>query len=301
MDREILSTSKSRPTIEGAGVHLKRAFGFGDTSISDPFLLLDDFRARNQRDYREGFPWHPHRGIETITYMLRGRVEHQDSMGNKGVIGPGDVQWMTAGRGIIHQEMPEPGEVIAGPTVVNAKREFGTFGDAGAEAIEGFQLWTNLPASKKLIKPRYQEVSAATIPEHVLEDGSRVRVISGTFGPVRGPVEDIVTDPDYLDLTLAPGADFYHSVHAGVTAFAYVIGGRGAFGSSPDEVGDGTLVFFTDGDRIRFRSAKDEPFRFLFCSGLRIDEPVAWHGPIVMNTQEELETAFAQLRSDTFL
>ncbi|NNM67889.1 MAG: pirin family protein [Spirochaetales bacterium] len=279
MDREIRSWRKSKPVMEGAGVHLKRAFGFGDPQEADPFLLLDDFRGKKPSDYQKGFPWHPHRGIETITYILKGKVEHQDSMGNKGVIGAGDVQWMTAGRGIIHQEMP-----------------------AGAEdgELEGFQLWANLPAKNKLMKPRYQEVASSAIPVKVLEDGSSIRVICGRWDTVGGPVEDIMTDPDYLDVTLAPGADLWHKIPGGKNAFAYVIDGQGRFGESA-VLGNETLAFFTDGDRLRLRAEKNHPFRFLLCTGLGLGEPVAWHGPIVMNTRDELVNAFQELEKGTFL
>lgn len=279
MERQPRTISRSQPTLEGAGVRLHRAFGFGDTAESDPFLLLDDLRGKKPSDFIRGFPWHPHRGIETITYMLEGRVEHQDSLGNKGVVSAGAVQWMTAGKGIIHQEMP--------------------VGD-GEGKMGGFQLWANLPAKDKLMKPRYRDVEDSAIPERVLADGSRARVIAGSFEGTRGPVEGIVTEPEYFDLLLAPGADIVHRVQPGKTAFAYVFGGSGRFGEGP-LVGDGNLVFFTDGDSIRFRSAADSRFRFLFCSGMGLGEPVAWHGPIVMNSREELETAFRQLEEGTFL
>lgn len=265
--------------MEGAGVHLKRAFGFGDPRESDPFLLLDDFRSARPVDYQAGFPWHPHRGIETITYVLNGKIEHQDSMGNRGIIGAGDVQWMTAGRGIIHQEMP-----------------------AGSEStlMEGFQLWANLPAANKLMKPRYQEIKAAEIPDHTLADGSRIHVICGSFESTRGPVDDIMTEPDYLDITLAPGADYVHRIPAGKTAFAYVIAGRGRFGDGA-ELDNESLAFFSDGTSLRLRASPLEPFRFLLCTGLGLGEPVAWQGPIVMNTQAELQEAFRALNQGTFL
>ena len=279
MEREPLTIRKSRPTLEGAGVRLKRAFGFGDTAESDPFLLLDDFRGERREDYVKGFPWHPHRGIETITYMLEGKVEHEDSLGNKGIIGPGDVQWMTAGRGIIHQEMPA--------------------GD-GRGRMGGFQLWANLPAKDKMMRPRYRDLKSSEIPEAGLEDGSRVRVIAGSFGKTRGPVEGIATDPDYLDFNLAPGADFVQPIAPGKKAFAYVFGGRGRFGSGP-EVGDGSLVFLSDGEGVRLRAGAEGSFRFLLCSGMGLGEPVAWQGLIVMNTDDELERAFAELRAGTFL
>lgn len=279
MERAVRAIRKSTPTLEGAGVRLHRAFGFGDTDESDPFLLLDDLRGERRADFIRGFPWHPHRGIETITYMLEGRVEHEDSLGNRGIIEPGAVQWMTAGRGIIHQEMPV---------------------DDGNGRMGGFQLWANLPAKEKMMKPRYRDIGAATIPERVLGDGSRALVIAGDFEGTRGPVEGIVTDPEYFDLLLAPGADFVRRVAPGKTAFAYVFGGRGRFGDCP-YLDDGSLVFFTDGDSLRFRAAPDESFRFLFCTGMGLGEPVAWQGPIVMNTREELGLAFRQLQDGSFL
>ncbi len=279
MDRQPVSITKSRPVMEGAGVRLRRAFGFGDTSKSDPFLLLDDFRSTRKEDYFRGFPWHPHRGIETITYVLKGRVAHGDSMGNSGVIGEGDVQWMTAGRGIIHQEMPE--------------------GD-DSQLMEGFQLWANLPSARKMDRPRYQEVGNAEIPVRVLEDGSSVRVICGRFERTIGPVDNIATEPDYLDVTLAPGADITHKVPPGKTAFAYVIDGFGRFGDG-DPVDNQTLVFFSDGSGIRMRAEKGTLFRFLLCTGMGIGEPVAWQGPIVMNTRDELLQAFRELQEGTFL
>jgi hypothetical protein len=279
MDREPRTISKSKPVMEGAGVHLKRAFGFGDPSESDPFLLLDDFRSTRREDYFKGFPWHPHRGIETITYVLKGSVAHQDNIGNSGIIGPGDVQWMTAGRGIIHQEMPR-GEQD--------------------EIMEGFQLWANLPSARKMMRPRYQEVQTAEIPERVLADGSVVRVICGRFDRTSGPVDGIETQPDYFDVTLAPGADLYHPILPGKNAFAYVIGGRGRFGEG-QVVSNEHLVFFADGDRLRMRADAEEPFRFLLCTGMGLGEPVAWRGPIVMNTQDELFQAFRELQEGTFL
>ncbi len=279
MERQPLSIRKSQASIDGAGVRLRRAFGFGDSAESDPFLLLDDLRNDRSKDFIRGFPWHPHRGIETITYMLDGRVEHQDSMGNRGVIGAGSVQWMTAGRGIIHQEMPV---------------------DDGSGKMGGFQLWTNLPAKDKMMKPRYQDIESAAIPERLLADGSKVRVIAGDFEGTQGPVEGIVTEPEYFDLHLAPGADLVHRVEPGKRAFAYVFGGSGRFGEGPI-VDNGTIVFFTDGDSIRLRAATDSDFRLLFCSGMGLGEPVAWRGPIVMNTSEELDLAFKQLERGDFI
>lgn len=280
MERQPIAIVKSRPVLEGAGVRLRRAFGFGDPSAHDPFLLLDDFRASRREDFIRGFPWHPHRGIETITYMLRGRVEHADSLGNRGVIGAGDVQWMTAGSGIIHQEMPL---------------------DEGDGRMEGFQLWTNLPAARKLMRPRYQEVAAPHIPEATLADGSRVRVVAGRWGQVQGPVEDIETQPDFFDLELAPGADLRHPIPLRKNAFAYVFGGRGRLGEG-QVVEDGTLVDLGDGEEVRLRSVDpDQPFRLLLCTGMRLGEPVAWQGPIVMNTRDQLLEAFREMEEGTFL
>ncbi|MEI6388357.1 MAG: pirin family protein [Spirochaetota bacterium] len=279
MDREPALIRKSQPTMEGAGVRLRRAFGHGDSERVDPFLMLDDFRGDRPADYQRGFPWHPHRGIETITYMLAGQVEHQDSLGNKGVIGTGAVQWMTAGRGIIHQEMP--------------------VGSEGGR-MGGFQLWANLPARDKMMGPRYQDIAASAIPERVQADGSRVRVIAGAFEGITGPVEGIVTNPDYLDLELAPGADLRHRVEPGKSVFVYVFGGEGRIGEGP-VVGDSSIVFLGQGDSVRLRATGSLPFRLLLCAGMGLGEPVAWHGPIVMNSQAELDLAFRQLDEGTFL
>jgi hypothetical protein len=295
--RHIRKVVESRATVEGAGVHLRRAIGFGDPQLYDPFLLLDDFRSDAPDQYLKGFPWHPHRGIETITYVLRGDVEHGDSLGNRGVISSGDVQWMTAGSGIIHQEMPK--------------------GDAQG-AMHGFQLWANLPAANKMMDPRYREVASGRIHEATAPDGTRIKVIAGTAGGVTGPVRDVVTDPEYLDVTVPPGAAFTHPTPRGHTVFAYVIGGKGVFcrqenpysyeaervGYSGTErsarIGDGHLVLFGDGDAVTVAAAED-PVRFLLISGRPIREPVAWYGPIVMNTQEELRIAFEELRRGTFI
>jgi len=296
-NRHIQQVISSRATIEGAGVHLRRAIGFGPAERYDPFLLLDDFRSDHPEEYVKGFPWHPHRGIETITYVLRGDVEHQDSLGNRGVIGPGDVQWMTAGSGIIHQEMPK--------------------GDARG-AMHGFQLWANLPAADKMMDPRYRGLTSAEIPEVQQPNGVKVKVIAGTVGGVTGPVRDVVTAPEYLDVTVPAGATFSHPAARGHTAFAYVIGGRGVFCRESDPfsyeaegagyfdmerdplLGDGHLVLFGDGDVVTV-GAQQESVRFLLVSGKPIGEPVAWYGPIVMNTQEELRAAFAELDNGTFL
>jgi hypothetical protein len=268
------------PAVEGAGVHLKRVFGFHQTGLFDPFLLLDDFRADDPSRYLAGFPWHPHRGIETITYMLEGTVAHGDSLGNRGVIGPGDTQWMTAGSGIVHQEMPR--------------------GDQGGR-MGGFQLWANLPRTHKMMPPRYRDIRREQVPVVTLRDGVTVRVICGEVGGERGPVGDVVISPEYLDVTVPPGGEFGHDTGRGHTVMAYVIGGAGRFpGAGDAPVGDGSLCLFGDGDRCRI-GAGDEGVRFLLISGRPINEPVAWYGPIVMNTQEELETAFREYREGTFL
>ena len=279
--RKSLRTTRSQPVIEGAGVHLKRAFGHSEAPVFDPFLLLDDFRSSRPDHYLKGFPWHPHRGMETITYMLDGSVAHGDSMGNTGTIGPGDVQWMTAGSGIVHQEMPR--------------------GDATGK-MGGFQLWANLPASHKMMAPRYQEIPSRQIPEVLFDGGVRVRVVCGRVGDVNGPVTDIVIDPQYLDVSMPPHTRFSHSVSPGYTVFAYVVAGRGGFAETIDSpaLENGTLVAFEDGDRVAAASAEDG-FRFLLISGKPIEEPVAWQGPIVMNTQAELETAFREYRDGSFI
>jgi quercetin 2,3-dioxygenase len=295
--RPVKRIAKSMPTLEGAGVHLRRAFGFGNTSDFDPFLLLDDFRSDDPAHYRAGFPWHPHRGIETVTYVLAGNVEHGDSLGNRGVIAPGDVQWMTAGRGIIHQEMPQ--------------------GDALGR-MHGFQLWANLPASRKLTPPRYQEIKAADIPAVTEDDGTRALVICGNFWGRRGPVEGIAADPVYLDVSVPPGVRRSLPVETSRSAFAYVFAGSGSFAdaSAPLAVmtenaadpqaaatldaDNRSLVVFDRGDEVTV-TAGPEGIRFLLVSGKPLQEPVAWRGPIVMNTQEELRQAFADLQSGTFL
>jgi quercetin 2,3-dioxygenase len=275
---------KSAPTLEGAGVHLKRAFGNSQlTTLLDPFLLLDEFHSTNPDDYRAGFPWHPHRGIETITYILYGQVEHGDSMGNKGVISSGDVQWMTAGSGIIHQEMPlgqEDGHMW------------------------GFQLWANLPASHKMMHPRYQDIKSQQIPVVQMDNGVSVRVICGKVNEVQGPVQDIITDPEYLDVTLPAQATFTHPVHAGYTVFAYVIDGKGIFDADKgtgQSVGAENLVIYGDGESVEVLAGAETGVRFLLISGKPIKEPVAWYGPIVMNTQEELVVAFKEYQQGTFL
>jgi hypothetical protein len=295
--RKIRKVWKSKPTIEGAGVHLKRAFGFSQVPMFDPFLLFDDFRADNPAQYLKGFPWHPHRGIETITYVLRGQVEHGDSMGNRGTIAAGDIQWMTAGSGVIHQEMPQ--------------------GDADGRMF-GFQLWANLPQSRKMMDPRYQEVKSQQIPEVVLANGTAIKIICGRVGDQQGPVQEIVIDPEYLDITVPANAVYHHPTKRGYTVFAYVIAGEGYFCQEKKPfshevegvnyfdmdwqpfVGNETIVLFEDGDEIEV-SAEGEAVRFLLISGQPIKEPVAWYGPIVMNTEEELEVAFAEYRDGTFI
>lgn len=278
--RRIRKVLKSQPTIEGAGVHLKRAFGYQQVRELDPFLLLDDFHSNNPDEYIKGFPWHPHRGIETITYMLYGKVEHGDSMGNKGTISSGDIQWMTAGSGIIHQEMPKGQE---------------------DGLMWGFQLWANLPASHKMMAPRYQDIKSNQIPEIALDGGVNVKVICGEMNGLKGPVQDIVIDPEYLDITVPSGSRFTHAVKKGHKAFAYVIGGEGYYDEDRDEMlGPESLVIFDDGDEVAI-STQDRPVRALFVAGKPIGEPVAWHGPIVMNTQEELRIAFEEYENGTFI
>jgi hypothetical protein len=277
--RGIRKVWRSRPTIEGAGVHLKRAFGNQETPRLDPFLLLDDFRSDDPSKYLPGFPWHPHRGIETITYVLQGDVEHGDSMGNRGDITPGDVQWMTAGSGIIHQEMPK--------------------GDAQGR-MGGFQLWANLPASHKMMDPRYREVKRSEIPEVSVEGGAKVKIVCGRVNGVQGPVRDIVTDPGYLDVAVPKGARFTHPVKRGHTVFAYVVEGSAFFDTVRDPYARETLVHYGEGDAVSI-AAEKEAVRFLLMSGKPIGEPVAWYGPIVMNTSEEIRIAFDEYRNGTFI
>ena len=296
--RPVKRIVQSKPTIEGAGVKLRRAFGFGETSEYDPFLLLDDFRNDRPEDYRAGFPWHPHRGIETITYVLSGTVEHADSLGNSGKLGAGDLQWMTAGRGILHQEMPQ--------------------GDPQGR-MHGFQLWANLPASLKMTAPRYQDVPAAEIPAITDDDGTRVRVVSGEFWGKRGPVEGVAADPQYLDVWVPPNRRKILPVETSRHAFAYVFEGSGVFSAASqpfgvltektvdaqeirlrETTGNRSLVLFDQGDEVTVQ-AGDEGIRFLLVTGKPIQEPVAWYGPIVMNTQAELQQAVAELREGTFI
>src|SRR6516162_1331257 len=296
--RPVKRLISATPHTEGAGVKLRRAFGFGNTSEFDPFLLFDDFRNDRPADYLAGFPWHPHRGIETITYVLAGNVEHGDSLGNRGSLSAGDVQWMTAGSGIMHQEMPQ--------------------GDAHGR-MHGFQLWANLPANLKMTAPRYQDIKGAAIPEITDDDGTRVRVVCGEFWGRRGPVEGVAADPRYLDVFVPPGKRKALPVETGRHAFAYVFEGSGTFSSASapfgvltEKEGDGgetlvrertgnrSLVLFDSGDDITVQ-AGEEGIRFLLVSGKPIEEPVAWYGPIVMNTKAELQQAFAELRSGSFI
>lgn len=268
----------AQETMEGAGVRLHRAFGYHQIPRFDPFLMLDDFRGDNPDDYIRGFPWHPHRGIETVTYMLEGKVEHGDSMGNSGVIGAGAVQWMTAGSGIIHQEMPKP-----------VKGKMG-----------GFQLWVNLPRSEKLIHPRYQEITVEEIPIVSPEQGVSIKVIAGSYGGIKGPVKDIIVDPDYLDISLEEGRSFLHQVPQGYTVFCYMFAGFGTCGPDKQVLKNRDLILFGDGDHVQFRAANG-PCRLLLLSGKPIKEPIAWGGPIVMNTQEELQQAFREYEEGTFI
>ncbi|MFZ1663398.1 MAG: pirin family protein [Paracoccaceae bacterium] len=296
--RPVLETRRAQPTMEGAGVHLHRAFGFHDPSELDPFLLFDDFRNESPADYLRGFPWHPHRGIETITYVLAGTVEHGDSLGNRGKLGAGDVQWMTAGSGIMHQEMP--------------------LGNARGQ-MHGFQLWANLPGHLKMTAPRYQDVKSGEIPEIIDDDGTVVRVIVGSFWGKKGPVDGIAADPQYLDISVPAGKKKTFKVDTYRRAFAYVFEGAGRFtdASRPEGVllekevrgeevnirdmsGNRTLIRFGTGDEVTVQAGA-EGIRFLLISGAPIEEPVAWHGPIVMNTPDEIRQAMADLRNGTFI
>jgi quercetin 2,3-dioxygenase len=297
--RPIRRMSHSIPTREGAGVRLRRAFPFGDTAECDPFLLLDDFRSDNPADYRAGFPWHPHRGIETITYVLAGAVEHQDSLGNRGRLGAGDIQWMTAGSGILHQEMPQ--------------------GDPQGR-MHGFQLWANLPSSLKMTRPRYQDVSSREVPDVVEDEGTTIRVLCGQFGGKTGPAEGIAAEPRYLDVAVPAGRRKRLAVEVEQFAFAYVFEGSGSFrdasaprsvpteqieGVTPaaggaDEAPNRTLVVFDRGDEVVVQ-AGEQGIRFLLVSGRPLREPIAWYGPIVMNTDEELLQAQRDLQNGTFI
>ncbi|MFX1427050.1 MAG: pirin family protein [Promethearchaeota archaeon] len=279
--RKIRVTLKSRPTFEGAGVRLKRAFGYADPSL-DPFLLLDDFHSDDPNDYIKGFPWHPHRGIETITYMIHGNIEHKDSLGNGGIIHAGDVQWMTAGSGIIHQEMPKK--------------------DSNDTLLWGFQLWANLPASHKMMNPRYRDLKNDEIPEVFLNnDNVRVKIICGEINGVKGPVQDIITEPEYLDVTINPNTEFLHHIADSHNVFAYTIEGEGFFDELKAElIRKETLVIYREGDAVKI-STQNEKIRFLLISGKPLEQPVAWRGPIVMNTEEELSLAFNEYQNGTFI
>ena len=295
--RKIRKVLKAKPTIEGAGVHLKRVFGFSEVPLFDPFLLLDDFRSDNPDHYVKGFPWHPHRGIETITYVLTGDVEHGDSLGNKGIISSGDVQWMTAGSGIIHQEMPK--------------------GDGNGK-MYGFQLWANLPSREKMMDPRYRDIANEQIPEVKLPNDTIIKIISGEVSGTKGPVQDIVIDPEYIDVTVPANSEFRHPTKQGHTVFAYIIDGQGYFCREKNPftyeveginyfdiqrdpfVGNGTIVLFDDGDEIMVFT-ETHKVRFLLISGKPIGESVAWYGPIVMNTHDELRIAFEEYEQGTFI
>lgn len=296
--RRIAKVFKSQATTEGAGVHLKRAFGYSQVPQFDPFLMLDDFHTSNPEEYLAGFPWHPHRGIETITYVLEGLVVHGDSMGNAGVIGAGDVQWMTAGSGIVHQEMPK---------------------ESPTGTMWGFQFWANLPASQKMMPPRYREVKATDIPEVILENGVKVKVVAGEVAGVLGPVRDIVIEPAMLDITVPPGTAFSHISQANHTLFIYVLEGASYFDDSQDAyayevvdqgwsdskrrslLGHETAILFErSGETIQVTTT-EQSVRFLLLSGKPLNEPVAWYGPIVMNTEEELRVAFEEYNNGTFI
>jgi len=296
--RPTLEARRATPTMEGAGVRLHRAFGFQDPTELDPFLLFDDFRGDRPDDYMRGFPWHPHRGIETITYVLAGTVDHGDSLGNEGTLGAGDVQWMTAGSGILHQEMPK-GNIVG--------------------QMHGFQLWANLPSSLKMTAPRYQDVKSADIPVIIDDDGTKVKVVVGEFWGKRGPVDGIAADPQYLDISVPPGVTKTIKIYTYRRAFAYVFSGAGQFvdASKPQGVllekevmgeevnirdmsGNRTLIRFGTGDEIKVQ-AGPEGIRFLLISGAPLEEPVAWHGPIVMNTKDEIQQAIRDLRNGTFI
>jgi redox-sensitive bicupin YhaK (pirin superfamily) len=275
--RKVRMILKSKPVIEGAGVHLQRVFGFSEVPKFDPFLMLDDFRSDNPEHFRKGFPWHPHRGIETITYVLKGDVEHGDSMGNKGIISSGDVQWMTAGSGIIHQEMPK--------------------GDAQG-SMHGFQLWTNLPSSQKMMDSRYRGITASQIPEVVMDNGVRIKIIAGTVSGTTGPVRDVVTNPEYLDCNVPEGVEYVHATKPDHTAFIYIIDGKGVVNDNVVE--NQTLILFDTGEEFAIKST-GKHVRFLLLTGEPLKETIAWQGPIVMNTQTELETAFREYQEGNFV
>ncbi len=277
--REIKTIIHSKTTMDGAGVELNRVFGYTETPLFDPFLLLDDFGSDDPDKYIAGFPFHPHRGIETVTYLLEGEVEHQDSIGNKGVITPGGVQWMTAGSGIIHQEMP---------SITNSN------------TMRGFQLWLNLPSSKKMMNPRYQNLSKDQIPAIISEEGITARIICGNFAGVIGPVEDIVTDPEYIDFTLLPEKELVKETKTDHTVFTYIIEGEALVSNSNKKVMKGSVVLYEKGNAIKLK-AGPEGVRILHCTGKPLSETIAWKGPIVMNSDEELEQAFTELQNNTFI
>jgi quercetin 2,3-dioxygenase len=276
--RRIQHVIVPQPVIEGAGVKLRRSIGTRTLDYLDPFLLLDHFASNDPADYQAGFPFHPHRGIETVTYLLRGQVDHRDSIGNSGSIGAGDVQWMTAGGGIMHEEMPQP----------------------RPEGIDGFQLWVNLPAKLKMTRPRYQGVLAQEIPELRVPGGATVRVITGSIDGVDGPVKGIAADPTYLDVSLSQNSSFNHQIPRGQTVFAYVYDGEASFGGDGEGIAHTRLIVFDDGDHVNV-ATKDKSVRFLLVSGSPLKEPIARYGPFVMNTRAEIEQALRDLRNGTFV
>lgn len=278
IQRTVERIIEPQPVVEGAGVRLKRSIGTHTLDYLDPFLLLDHFASKDPEDYQAGFPLHPHRGIETVTYVLRGAVDHRDSIGNSGSIGPGDVQWMTAGGGIMHEEMPQ----------------------VRAEGIDGFQLWVNLPARLKMTRPRYQEIRSADIPEVRVDGGAKVRVITGTIDGAKGPVAEIAADPTYVDVSIPAQTSFTHQITGGHTAFAYVFEGQAMFGDDQQEIRHTRLVVWGDGDYVRVATGESST-RFLLVSGKPLNEPIARYGPFVMNTREEIERALADLRRGTFV
>jgi len=264
--------------VEGAGVLLKRSIATRTLDYFDPFLLLDHFGSDNPDDYLAGFPMHPHRGIETVTYMLAGRVNHKDSLGNSGTIGAGDLQWMTAGRGIMHEEMPKPHE----------------------GKMEGFQLWVNLPAKLKMTIPRYQDIASKDIPMVELPDGVKIRLIAGHLGVTPGAVTDIYADPTYLDVTLPANTKFSLPTPAGHSALAYLFRGMGSFDEQENTATAPQLVIFDPGDAVSIQSS-EQGARFLFVSALPLGEPIARYGPFVMNTRAEIEQTLVELRNGTFI
>ncbi len=276
--RMIAHSSKSKPVTEGAGVHLKRVFGNDNPEQLDPFLLLDEFHSNNPRDYEAGFPWHPHRGIETITYLIEGEIRHRDSMGNEGVIRAGGVQWMTAGSGIIHEEMPQTSK----------------------NPLWGIQLWLNLPRAHKMHVPRYRDLQSQQIPEITSANNTKIKIISGKVNGIQGPVKDVILKPSFFDVVVPPQSEFSYSTAFSDTVFAYVLDGEGIFAKETPPLGVGTMVDYTPGDLVFIRT-NNRAVRFLFLTGTPIHEPIAWHGPIVMNTQEEIRLAFSEYQSGKFI